>query len=78
MNPFLFLLLNLFGYTITPEPVRLQKKLTLTEKIRAWVKLHEPELLFILIIAMMIILVLAIIKFFPAMDIWNNRFEEVI
>lgn len=77
MNPFLFLLLNLLGYN-TSEPVRLQKKLTLTEKIRAWVKLHGPELLLITIIAMMIILVLAIIMFFPAMDIWNNRFEEVI
>lgn len=72
MNPFLFLLLNLFGYHTSPGPVRLQ------EKIMAWVRIHELELLFIIIIAMMIILVLAILMFFPAMDVWNNRFEEVI
>ena len=76
MNPFLFLLLNLFGYNI--KPARLEKKLTLWEKIKEWITIHESELLLIIIIAMVVILVLATVKFFPAMDIWNNRFEEVI
>lgn len=78
MNPFLFILLNIFGYNTNPEPVRLQKKLTLTEKIRAWVKLHEPELLVILIIVMMIVFVWTVFTFVPAMDMWNNHFQEVI
>lgn len=78
MNFFLFLLFSLFGYNTPTEPVRLQKKLTLTEKINEWLKIHEPELLVILIIVMMIVFVWAVFTFVPAMDMWNNHFQEVI
>lgn len=71
-------LLNLFSYNITSEPVRLEKKVTLGEKIKLWLQIHEPELLLILIFMMMIVFVLAIFTFVPPMDIWNNHFQEVI
>jgi len=73
----ILILLNLFGYR-TVTPVRLEKKMTAGEKINRWFQAHQSELLLVLIIAMMITLVLAMVMFFPAMDIWNNRFEEVV
>lgn len=71
-------LLNLFSYNVTPEPVRLQKKLSYNEKIRVWYCKHEMELLVILIFVMMIVFVWTVFTFVPSMDMWNNHFEEVI
>ena len=78
MFKLILVLLNLLGYRNTVTPVRLEKKMTVGEKINNWIKIHEPQILLVVIIAMMIIIVLLMVKFFPAMDGWNNRFEEVL
>ena len=74
----LMVLLNLFGYDVPPQPVRLNKKLSLREKIQNWVKRHEFELLVIFIVLMMIVFVLVVFMCVPPMDPYNNHFNEVI
>lgn len=71
-------LLALFGYQVEPTPARLNKKLTTREKINLWVYRHQYELLLLLTVMVMIVFVLALVMFFPAMDGYNNRFQEVI
>ena len=70
-------LLALFGYQ-EPAPARLDKKLTIREKINQWMRKHEYELLIVIIFLMMVLFVLAIFMFVPPMDVWNNHFNEVI
>lgn len=74
----LLILLNLLGFGINQGPARLDRKLTLREKIERWIHIHQYELLLILIFAMMITFVLAVIILVPPMDMWNNHFNEVI
>ena len=73
----LIVLLNLFGYNIH-EPVRLEKKVPLKEKINTWAEVHQYELLLIITILMMVIFVIVVFACVPPMDMWNNHFNEVI
>lgn len=75
---FLILVVNLFGFKVYREPVRLNKKLTFREKINMWCNVHQPELLLVIIFWMMVTFVLAVLIFVPPMDMWNNHFQEVI
>lgn len=74
----LMVLLNLFGYDVAPQPVRLGKKLTLKQKFENWVWEHEYELLVVFIVLMMILFVLVVFMIVPVMDPYNNHFNEVI
>ncbi len=74
----LLALLALFGYQVEPTPARLNRKLTIREKIKLWFHNHKYELLLLFAIIAMIVFVIALVKFFPAMDGYNNRFQEVI
>lgn len=56
----LITLLALFGYNVKPQPARLQKKVTLREKLNCWVYLHRYELLLLLTIMSMIVLALVV------------------
>ena len=47
-------LLALFGYNVGPQPARLQKKLTLREKLDCWVYIHRYEILFVITIIVMV------------------------
>lgn len=71
-------LINLLGFKLYPEPRRLNKKLTLREKINEWAYVHEYELLVIITILMMVVFVLVAFAVVPPMDLWNNHFQEVI
>ena len=71
-------LLALLGYQVEPVPKRLNRKLTIREKIKLWFHNHKYELLLLLAIVAMIVIVLALVWFFPAMDGYNNRCGEVI
>ncbi|MBQ6350242.1 MAG: hypothetical protein IJI42_04870 [Methanobrevibacter sp.] len=71
-------LINLLGFKLYPEPRRLNKKLTLREKINEWAYVHEYELLLIITILMMVVFVLVAFAVVPPMDLWNNHFQEVI
>lgn len=71
-------LINLLGFKLYPEPRRLNKKLTLREKINKWAYVHEYELLVIITILMMVVFVLVAFAVVPPMDLWNNHFQEVI
>ncbi len=73
----ILLLLNLFGYN-SQSPVRLQKKLTWTEKISIWAEVHEYELLLIITILMIVVFVLVAFAVVPPLDLWNNHLQEVI
>lgn len=53
-------LLALFGYNIEPQPARLQRKLTLREKINCWTYKHRYEILFVIAIIAMITFVLVV------------------
>lgn len=76
---FLFLsLVNLLGFKLYPEPARLNKKLTLREKINEWAYVHEGELLLIITVLMMVVFVLVAFAVVPPMDLWNNHFQEMI
>lgn len=75
----LMTLLTLFGFENTTKPkYDLRKQVTLTENVNAWFNRHKYRLLLIIIIVAMIMAVIALVKFFPAMDPWTNRFDEVI
>ena len=69
----LFSLLGLFN-----EPKRLNKKLTVSERINRWAYVHQYELLLIITILMMVVFVLVAFAVVPPMDVWNNHFNEVI
>lgn len=56
----LMTLLAFLGYNVQQQPARLQKKITLREKINCWVYIHRFELLLIITIMMMIILALVV------------------
>ena len=71
-------LINLLGFKLYPEPRRLNKKLTLREKINEWAYVHEYELLVIITILMMVVFVLVAFAVVPPMDLWSNHFQEVI
>lgn len=73
----ILLLLNLFGYNLQ-SPVRLQKKLTWTERISIWAEVHEYELLLIITILMIVVFVLVAFAVVPPLDLWNNHLQEVI
>jgi len=77
----LITLLAFFGYNIEQQPVRLQKKLTLREKINCWVYIHRFELL--LLITIMMIIIFALVVFLAigsATDSGNmyNHMQDVI
>ena len=73
----ILLLLNLFGYN-SQSPVRLQKRLTWTERISIWAEVHEYELLLIITILMIVVFVLVAFAVVPPLDLWNNHLQEVI
>lgn len=56
----LITLLAFLGYSLEPQPVRLQKKLTLREKINCWVYIHRYELLLLITVMMMIVFALVV------------------
>lgn len=74
----LLTLINLFG--LTPQPVRLAKKLTFNEKVNLWFDMHLYELLLIIMITVMIIFVLAILVTIPGTEsgVYYNKFNGVI
>ena len=57
---YFLLLLTLFGYSIN-QPVRLQKKQTIRERINCWVYIHRFELL--LCISIIAVFTLALVLF---------------
>lgn len=71
-------LVNLLGFKLYQEPPRLNKKLTLREKINEWAHVHEGELLLIITILMIVVFVLVVFAVVPPLDMWNNHFNEVI
>ena len=75
----LLTLFNLLGYTVTPEPVRLEKKLTFREKLNFWVYKHQYELLFVITIMMMIMFALVIFMFVSPLESgsYYNHIQEV-
>ena len=73
----LLVLLNLFGFSMR-EPARLEKKLTLKQKIDRWAYIHQYELLIIITVLMMVVFVLVAFAVVPPMDAWNNHLEEMI
>ena len=56
----LITLLAFLGYSLEQQPVRLQKKLTLREKINCWVYIHRYELLLLITVMMMIVFALVV------------------
>lgn len=75
----ILILLNLFGFEDTHKPkYDLRKQASLMDKISVWFYRHRFELLLACIITSMILLVLATVLWFPAMDPYTNRFNEVI
>ncbi|WP_407415740.1 hypothetical protein [Methanobrevibacter sp.] len=75
----MLILLNLLGFEDTHKPkYDLRKPVSGMDKIRLWFNRHKYEFLLILIIAIMILGVVALVKWFPAMDPYTNRFNEVI
>lgn len=71
-------LINLLGFKLYSEPRRLNRKVTLREKINDWAYVHEGELLLIITILMMVVFVLVAFAVVPPMDLWNNHFQEMI
>mgnify|MGYP006935974724 FL=1 len=77
---FFLMLLTLFGYNIN-QPVRLQKKQTLRQKLNCWVYIHRYELLFaIAIIAMITFALVVFLVIGSATDSGNiyNHMRDVI
>lgn len=75
----LMTLLTLFGFENTNKPkYDLHKQVTLTDRINAWFNRHKYTILLIIIAVSMVVGVIALVKWFPAMDPWNNRFDGVI
>ena len=75
----LITLLTLFGFENMNKPkYDLRKQTSAMDKIVLWFYIHRFELLLAGIIISMILIVLATVLLFPAMDPWNNRFSEVI
>lgn len=82
MNQILQLILLVFLNLFEPEynrPVRLEKKLTLTEKLNNWIYRHYYELLFLIIFMMLVIFALAIFYFVGPVESGNyyNHIQEV-
>ena len=78
---FLITLLAFLGYNLEPQPVRLQKKVTLREKINCWVYIHRYELLLFITVMMMIIFALVVFLVIgSATDSGNmyNHMQDVI
>ena len=77
---FFLMLLTFFGYNIN-QPVRLQKKQTLRERINCWVYIHRFELLLIISIVMMftfaLVLFLAIGSATDSGNLYNHM-QDVI
>lgn len=71
-------LINILGFRVQSEPVRLQKKESRRYKINRWAYIHQYELLIIITVLMMVIFVLVAFAVVPPMDAWNNHFEEMI
>ena len=73
------LILTLLGFENMNKPKDdLRKQTSVMDKIVLWFYIHRFELLLAGIIISMILIVLATVLLFPAMDPWNNRFSEVI
>ncbi len=76
----LLILLTLLGYNKS-QPARLQKKVTLREKINCWAYLHRYELLLLITIIVMITFVLVVfLAIGSATDsgMWYNHIEDVV
>ena len=74
-------LLAILGYNVQPQPARLQKKVTLREKINCWVYIHRFELLLFITIMCMIILALVVfLAIGSATDSGNvyNHIQDVV
>ena len=74
-------LLAILGYNVQPQPARLQKKVTLREKINCWVYIHRYELLLFITIMCMIILALVVfLAIGSATDSGNvyNHIQDVV
>ena len=74
------MLLTFFGYNIN-QPVRLQRKQTLREKLNCWVYIHRYELLLaITIIAMFTLALVMFLVIGSATDSGNlyNHIRDVI
>ena len=75
----LITLLTLFGFENMNKPkYDLRKQVSLMDKIVLWFYMHRFELLLIITITAMVVFVLALVFWFPAMDPYTNRFNEVI
>lgn len=77
----LLILLTFLGYNLEPQPVRLQKKVTLREKLNCWVYLHRFELLFLITILVMITFALVVfLAIGSATDSGNvyNHIQDVV
>lgn len=74
-------LLAILGYNVQPQPARLQKKVTLREKINCWAYVHRYELLLFITIMCMIILALVVfLAIGSATDSGNvyNHIQDVV
>lgn len=78
LNLIVVSLFNLLGIRTYARPARLNKKLTLSERIDRWAYVHQYELLLTITILMMVIFVLVVFAVVPPLDVWNNHFQEVI
>lgn len=74
----ILILLNLFGFENNKPKYDLRKQVSVKDKIVLWFYRHRFELLLVGIIIGMVLIVLAIVLWFPAMDPWTNRFDKVV
>ena len=74
----LIILLSLFGFENNKPKYDLHKQVSLMDKISVWFYRHRFELLLACIITSMVLIVLATVLWFPAMDPWTNRFDKVV
>ncbi|MBR1611734.1 MAG: hypothetical protein IJ672_09705 [Methanobrevibacter sp.] len=73
------LILTLLGFENMNKPkYDLRRQLTVMDKVNIWFNMHKYELLLLIVIAVMIMTVIALVWWFPAMDPYTNRFSEVI
>ena len=74
----LMTLLTLFGFENTNKPKHdLRKQVSLIEKMALWFYTHRFTLLLIIMIIGVICVVVGMALWFPAMDPYTNRFNEV-
>ena len=73
----LLFLITYFGFENKPK-ADLRKKTSLADKVNSFIVMYRFELLLIITITFMVFFVLALVFWFPAMDPYTNRFNEVI